>query len=150
MAEQARAPQAEQPGKRPILPIFKLEPKPHLVGIKCSGCGAVFLDVKRLACSKCGAAGPFHNVPLSTKGKVWVFSVIHQSFPGIKTPYITAIIDLPEGVSVKSNLVDVDPLELQKNPQKAFGMPVELVASVVAKDRQGNEVVAFQFRPSAN
>jgi uncharacterized OB-fold protein len=76
--------------------------------------------------------------------------VIHQSFPGVKTPYVTAIVDLPEGVSVKSNLVDVDPLELQKNPQKAFGMAVELVANVVAKDRQGNEVVAFQFRPSAN
>lgn len=150
MAEQASAQTAEQPGKKPILPIFKLEPKPHLVGVKCSACGAVFLDTKRLACSKCGATGPFQEVQLSDKGKVWVFSVIHQSFPGVKTPYVTAIVDLPEGVSVKSNLVDVDPLELQKNPQKAFGMSVELVANVVSKDRQGNEVVAFQFRPSAN
>jgi hypothetical protein len=63
---------------------------------------------------------------------------------------VTAIVDLPEGVSVKSNLVDIDPEELQKNPQQAFGMPVEMVANVVAKDRQGNEVVAFQYRPSKN
>jgi uncharacterized OB-fold protein len=138
------------PGPRPILPILKLDPKPHLVATKCGGCGALFLDLKRLACSKCGASGSFQQVALSDRGKVWVFSVIHQSFPGIKTPYITAIVDLPEGISVKSNLIDIDPEELQKNPQKAFGMAVELVANPVAKDRQGNDVMAFQFRPSKN
>ncbi|HTT77316.1 MAG TPA: Zn-ribbon domain-containing OB-fold protein [Candidatus Binataceae bacterium] len=150
MAEQPKQEAATDAGLRPILPIFKLEPKPHLVGIKCGNCGAVFLDLKRLACSKCGTSGRFEQIPLSTKGNVWVFSVIHQSFPGIKTPYVTAIVDLPEGVSVKSNLVDVDPDDLEKNPKKAFGMPVELVGNVVAKDRQGHDVVAFQFRPSAN
>jgi uncharacterized OB-fold protein len=148
MAEQQAAP--AESGPRPIIPILKLQPKPHLVAVKCGGCGALFLDLKRLACSKCGAVGNFQQVALSDKGKVWVFSVIHQSFPGIKTPYITAIVDLPEGISVKSNLIDVDPEDLQKNPQKAFGMPVELVVNPVAKDRQGNEVMAFQFRPSKN
>ncbi|HLW70266.1 MAG TPA: OB-fold domain-containing protein [Candidatus Binataceae bacterium] len=148
MAEPQTAP--AEAGPRPILPILKLQPKPHLVAIKCGGCGALFLDLKRLACSKCGAAGNFQQIDLSDKGKVWVFSVIHQSFPGIKTPYVTAIIDLPEGISVKSNLIDVDPEDLQKNPGQAFGMPVELVVNAVAKDRQGNEVMAFQFRPSKN
>jgi uncharacterized OB-fold protein len=148
MAEQQAAP--AEPGPRPILPILKLEPKPHLVALKCGSCGALFLDQKRIACSKCGSAGNFQQVALSDKGKVWVFSVIHQSFPGVKTPYITAIVDLPEGISIKSNLIDVDPEELQKNPQRAFGMPVELVVNPVAKDRQGNDVMAFQFRPSKN
>jgi uncharacterized OB-fold protein len=148
MAEQ-QAPQAET-GPRPILPILKLQPKPHLVASKCGKCGAVFLDLRRPACSKCGAAGSFQQIPLSDKGKVWVFSVIHQSFPGIKTPYVTAVVDLPEGISVKSNLIDVDPEDLQKNPQKAFGMPVELVVNQVATDKQGNPVMAFQFRPSKN
>jgi uncharacterized OB-fold protein len=149
MADQQPA-QAAATGPRPIIATLKLDPKPHLVGSKCGSCGAIFLDLKRMACSKCGTAGNFQQVPLSDKGKVWVFSVIHQSFPGIKTPYITAIVDLPEGISVKSNLIDVDPEDLQKNPQKAFGMPVELVVNPVAKDRQGNDVMAFQFRPSKN
>jgi uncharacterized OB-fold protein len=74
--------------------------------------------------------------------------VVHQSFPGIKTPYITAIVDLPEGVSVRSNLIDVDSDDLQKNPTKGFDMPVELVTTVVAKDREGHDVVAFQYKPS--
>ena len=148
MAEQQT--QQTETGPRPILPILKLQPKPHLVGSKCGSCGAIFLDLKRLACSKCGSAGPFQQVELSDKGKVWVFSVVHQSFPGIKTPYVTAIVDLPEGISIRSNLVDVDPDEVEKNPQKVFGMPVELVVNKVSTDRQGNDVMAFQFRPSKN
>ena len=50
MADKAES--TEQPGKRPILPFLKLEPTPHLVGSKCGNCGAVFLDLKRMACSK--------------------------------------------------------------------------------------------------
>jgi len=114
MAEQAQA--ATNGGPRPIVPFLKLDPKPHLVGIKCGACGAIFLDPKRVACSKCGATGKFQSVDLSQKGKVYVFSVVHQSFPGIKTPYVTAIVDLPEGVSVRANLVDVVPEQLQKEP----------------------------------
>src|SRR5580658_2142594 len=87
MAEQAQA--ATNGGPRPIVPFLKLDPKPHLVGIKCSACGAIFLDAKRVACSKCGATGKFGPIDLSQKGKVYVFSVVHQSFPGIKTPYVT-------------------------------------------------------------
>jgi len=145
MAEQA---QATDSGPRPIVPFLKLGSNPHLEGQKCSSCGAIFLDAKRVACSKCGLAGTLKPIPLSNKGKVYVFSVVHQSFPGIKTPYVTVIVDLPEGVSVRSNLIDVNHEELQKDPKKGFDMPVELVTSVVAKDREGHDVVAFQYRPS--
>ncbi len=144
MAEQA---QATDSGPRPLVPFLKLGASPHLEGQKCT-CGAIFLDPKRIACSKCGTAGSLKPVQLSNKGKVYVFSVVHQSFPGIKTPYMTAIVDLPEGVSVRSTLVDLDPLEAQKNPGKVFDLPVELVTSVVAKDREGHEVVGFQYKPS--
>jgi len=148
MAEQTQA--STDSGPRPIVPFLKLGPKPHLVGSKCTKCGAMFLDTKRVACSKCGTAGAFNQVELSNKGKLYVFSVVYQSFPGIKTPYVTAIVDLPEGVSVRSNLTDVSPEEMQKQPAKFFDMPVELVTGVVAKDREGHDVVAFSFRPSKN
>jgi uncharacterized protein len=144
MAEQA---QAADSGPRPIVPFLKLGPKPHLMGCKCGVCGAAFLDTKRVACSKCGASNALKPIELSAKGTVYVFSVVHQSFPGIKTPYVTAIVDLPEGVSVRSNIVDVDPEEAQKNPKAMFNMPVEMVTNVVSKDREGHEVVAFAFKP---
>ncbi len=145
MAEQAQA--TTDTGPRPIVPFLKLAPEPHLVGAKCASCGAVFLDAKRVACSKCGSPPPFQAVKLSNRGKVYVFSVVHQSFPGIKTPYITAIVDLPEGVSVRANLLEIDPEGLQKEPKQAFDMPVEMMTYTAAKDREGHEVIAFAYRP---
>jgi uncharacterized OB-fold protein len=145
MAEQAQA--ATDTGPRPIVSFLKLGATPHLEGQKCS-CGAIFLDPKRVACSKCGHAGEMKPVPLSNKGKVYVFSVVHQSFPGIKTPYITAIVDLPEGVSVKANLLDVDPEQAQKEPKKIFDMPVDMVTFTAAKDRKGRDVIGFGYKPS--
>jgi uncharacterized OB-fold protein len=147
MAEQAQT--ETDSGPRPIVPYLRLDPKPHLVGSRCT-CGAVYLDVKRVACSKCGAAGPFPAIDLSSNGKVYVFSVIHQSFPGIKTPYVSAIVDLPEGVSVRTSLQDVDPEAAQKEPHKIFNMPVEMVTHVASKDREGHDVIAFSFRPTKN
>jgi uncharacterized OB-fold protein len=144
MAEQGEA--TADTGVRPIVPYLKLAPQPHLIGSKCS-CGAVFVTTKRLACSKCGSTGPFDQIQLSTQGKVYVFSVVHQSFPGIPTPYITAVIDLPEGASVRSNLVDYDPAAAEKEPHKVFDLPVEMTTYVSSKDREGHDVVAFAFRP---
>ncbi len=145
MAEPAQA--NTDHGPRPIVPFLELGSHPYLRGSKCS-CGAIYLDVKRVACSKCGEANKFSPVKLSNNGKVYVFSVVHQSFPGIKTPYITAIVDLPEGVSVRTNLVDVDPLHAQSAPKEVFDLPVELTTYVAAKDREGHEVMAFAYKPS--
>lgn len=146
MAEQG---QEIDTGPRPIVPFLKLTPEPHLLGSKCS-CGAIFIGRERLACSRCGSEGPFEQARLSTCGKVYVFSVVHQSLPGIKTPYITAVIDLPEGASVKANLLDLDPEAAEKEPHKLFDLPVEMTTYVSGKDREGHDVVAYAFRPAKN
>ncbi|MGH7907770.1 MAG: Zn-ribbon domain-containing OB-fold protein [Candidatus Binataceae bacterium] len=145
MAEQAEA--ATDTGPRPIVPYLKLEPKPHLIGQQCMTCGAAYADVNRVACSKCGSTGSFKTIELSNHGAIYVFSVIHQSFPGIKTPYVTAIIDLPEGVSVRASVDGVDPEQAEKEPKRLFNLPVEMFTHVTAKDREGREVIAFSYRP---
>ena len=76
--------------------------------IKCGTCGAVYLGT-RVACSKCFSPGPFNEVRLSDRGQLWVYSIVHQSAPGIPTPYIAGIVDLPEGVSIRCTIIDVDP-----------------------------------------
>jgi len=130
--------------RRPIVPFLRLpvDGEPHLAGQRCAGCGAVYLG-KRLACARCTARGPFEEVPLSRRGSLWVWSIVHQSAPGVPVPYVVGIVDLPEGVSVRCNLVDVppDPARLR------FGMPVEMTTGVSQQDRDGNDVVAFYFRP---
>ena len=49
------------------------------------------------------------------------------------TPYIAAIVDLPEGVSVRCNIngVEPDPKNLK------FGMPVQMVTEKIRTDREG-------------
>jgi uncharacterized protein len=136
---------AETPKRpRPIVPFLRLPEtgEPHLVGNRCDACGAVYLG-SRIACSKCLARGPFNEIALSKRGTVWVWSIVHQSFPGVPVPYVVAVVDLPEGVAVRANLIDVEP-----TPEALrFGMPVEMVTGVSQQDRQGNDVVAFYFRP---
>ncbi len=132
-------------GRRPIVPFLRLPDagEPHLVGQRCKPCGAVYLGTRR-ACSRCTAEGPFEEIPLSRKGTVWVWSIVHQSMPGVPVPYVVGIVDLPEGVAVRCNLIDVEP-----DPAKLrFGMPVEMTTGVSQQDRDGNDVIAFYFRPT--
>ena len=140
MAEAAAA--TSEKKVRPIVPFLRLGDRPYLVGKKCRSCGAVYIG-NRVACSKCSTAGAFSEIPLSTKGSLWVYSIVHQSAPGIPTPYVAAIVDLPEGVSVRCNVIDVEP-----DPAKIpFGMPVEMITKKVREDKDGNDVIAFFFRP---
>jgi uncharacterized OB-fold protein len=83
------------------------------------------------------------DIKLSDKGELHVFSIVHQSVPGVPTPYVAAIVDLPEGVSVRCNIngVDPDPKNLK------FGMPVQMVTEKIRTDREGNDVIAFSFKP---
>lgn len=130
---------------RPIVPFLRLGENgtAHLVGKKCGNCGAIYLG-RRVACSKCYATGPFSEVQLSDRGTLYVYSIVHQSVPGIPTPYVAGIVDLPEGVSVRCTLIDVEP-----KPEKIkFGMPVEMITKKVREDKDGNDVIAFFFRPA--
>ncbi len=145
MAEQTATETEKQ--ERPIVPFLHLPEspgdKPYLEGSRCKQCGATYLG-KRMACSRCFSTEPMDTLRLSDRGELYVFSIVHQSFPGIPTPYVAAIVDLPEGVSVRCNIegVEPDPKNLK------FGMPVEMFTEKVRTDREGNDVIAFKFRPA--
>jgi uncharacterized OB-fold protein len=97
----------------------------------------------RRACARCAARGPFEEIRLSRRGTLHVFTIVHQSVPGVPVPYAVGVVDLPEGVSVRCNLVEVAPA-----PEALrCGMPVEMVTGVSQQDREGRDVVAFYFRP---
>jgi uncharacterized OB-fold protein len=126
------------------VPFLRLPPEgePYLAGQRCVGCGAVYVG-RRFACARCMEPGPFEEIPLSRRGTLWVYSIVHQSVPGVPVPYVVGVVDLPEGVSVRCNLIDVEP-----DPARLrFGMPVEMTTAVSQQDREGNDVVAFYFRP---
>jgi len=144
--------------QRPITPMLRLPTasgeKPYLVGYQCPTCGATYMGEGRIGCSKCTAAGPLTEIRLSDHGSLYVYSIVHQSVPGVPVPYVSAIVDLPEGVSVRCNLVDVapDPAKLR------FGMPVEMITRKVRERKEKNpdgieetiDIIAFFFKPSQN
>ncbi|HZR79796.1 MAG TPA: OB-fold domain-containing protein [Candidatus Binatia bacterium] len=143
----AAAEPAPAPTRRPIVPFLRLgtggEPD-RLMGYRCGSCGALFLS-NRVACAKCSAEGGFEEVALSPRGKLYVYSIVHQSAPGVPVPFVSAIVDLQDGISVRCTLIDVEP-----DPAKLkFDMPVEMVTKTVRQDKEGNDVVAFFFRPAA-
>ena len=131
----------------PIVPYLKVPDSgdPYLEGFKCSACNAITLK-ERVACAKCGARGTLEPFRLSTHGCLDTYSIVHRSFPGIETPFVSAVADLDGGGSVKSNLIGIDP-----DPEKIRpGMPVEVVFQIAPrKDGEGNEYMTFYLQPAA-
>ena len=117
---------------------------PYLEGYRCGSCEAVYLD-ERTVCSKCGARESMSTFTLSNSGSLYSYCIVHRSFPGIEVPYISAIVDLEGGGTVKGNLINIDP-----EPEKIeFGMPVEVVYddALGRKDRDGNSYLSYFFQP---
>ncbi len=132
-------------GPLPVVPFLKIPESgdPYLEGQRCQQCGAIFLG-ERDTCSKCGARGKLAPERLPDKGELYVYSIVHRSFPGIEVPYVSAIVDLDGGGTVKGNLVGIEP-----DPEKIqMGMPVEVIYRIApTKDREGNEYMTYYFQP---
>ena len=105
------------------------------MGQRCKSCGAVYLSSRR-ACSRCFAQGPFEEIPLSPRGALWVYSIVHQSSPGVPVPYVVGVVDLPEGVAVRCNIIDVAHGEsgVGEREERRFGPQIRHVAVGVATE----------------
>lgn len=120
---------------------------PYLQGSRCMNCGATFLG-DREHCSKCGARRRMQGVRLANRGELYSYCIVHRSFPGIDVPYVSAIVDLDGGGTVKGNLINVEP-----DPAKIhFGMAVDVVYkdALGRRDRDGNAYLAYFFQPSTD
>jgi hypothetical protein len=143
-ANQAAA-KSSAKGLLPIVPFLKIPETgdPYLEGHKCKQCSAVFLG-ERDVCSSCSARDEMETVKLSNTGELYVFSIVYRSFPGIDVPYVSAIVDLDGGGTLKGNLVnvDIDPAKIE------MGMPVEVIYQTAPrKDAEGNEYLTYYFQP---
>ena len=130
----------------PVVEYLKLpdDGDPYLEGHKCGDCNSIFLG-EREVCSNCTARGKIKPIKLSNKGKLYSYSITFRSFPGIDVPYISAIVDLDGGGTVKGNLIDCEP-----DPEKIeFDMPVEVVFddALGRKDSEGNSYISYFFKP---
>ena len=131
----------------PVVPFLKIPDKgdPYLEGHKCKNCGSIFLG-QRTVCSSCAARDQMEAIKLANKGELYVYSITHRSFPGIETPYVSAVVDLDGGGSVKGNLINIEP-----DPEKIkMGMRVDVIYEIAPrKDKEGNEYLTYYFQPAA-
>ena len=139
--------QAEVTGPLPVVSWLKLpaDGDPYLEGHKWQECGAIYLG-ERDHCSSCGARDTMTVTELSTRGKLYSYSIVYRSYPGIDVPYISAIVDLEGGGTVKGNLINVDP-----DPDKIeFDMAVDVVFqdALGRKDGDGNSYISYFFQPA--
>ena len=129
----------------PVVDFLKIpeQGEPYLEGHRCKECSAIFLGA-RDTCSKCGARGRLEARALAKQGTLYVYSIVHRSFPGIEVPYVSAIVDLEGGGTLKGNLINVEP-----DPEKIkMGMPIEVIFKLApTKDREGNEYLTYYFQP---
>ena len=135
---------AEKP--RSVVSYLKIpdEGSPYLEGFKCSACQAVFLEKPR-ACPSCGKRDTIGAFRMADTGKLYNFTVVHRNFPGVPVPFISAIVDLDGGGTLKGNLVDIVP-----SPEALkFDMPVKVVyRDAGRKDKDGNSYLSYFFVPA--
>ena len=141
----AAAPVKPAPTTKGAVPFLKIpkDGEPYLAGSKCSACGEVAVGTRE-TCGKCGARSGVSPVKLGTTGKLYNFTIVHRNFPGVPVPFISAIVDVDGGGTLKGNLLGVEPV-----PEKIkFDMPVNIVIKPVPqKDKDGNSYLAYFFEP---
>ena len=118
--------------------------KYHLLASRCNSCRRTFFP-KRKYCGKCGSPDSVEVITLSDRGKVFSFTQIDRKsmYTIIEPPYMEAEVEMPEGVNIFTVLDKCDPQKVD------FGMEVEIYVDKVKQDEQGNDVIAFKFKPVA-
>ena len=72
------------------------------------------------------------------------FTIVHRSVPGVPVPYVSALVDLDGGGTVKANLSNIPP-----DPEHVkLGMAVRMTTFVAGTDDDGTEAIAFAFEPA--
>ena len=127
----------------PIVDYLAIDDGPaHLVAWEAAGSGALYFD-RRNADAKSGGT-EFKRRKLATTGKLRSFTIVHRTVPGVPAPYVSALVDLDGGGSVKGNLQNIAP-----DPEHVkLGMPVRMTTFVAGTDDDGTEAIAFAFEPA--
>lgn len=126
----------------PVVNYFVSEAQPpHLLAWVCDGCGARYLE-RRNGCGRCSATA-FTRQPVQGSGTVKTYTVVWRNAPSVATPFVSCVVDLGEGLVVKSNLVGIDPAAVAPS---VLGQPVELVTSELGTDAEGTVARTFEFK----
>jgi len=130
---------------RPLAPFLKIgtDDRPYLEGIRCAACGEVLAVETRRACPRCAALGQLEPIRLAERGKLYAYTIVHRSFPGVAVPFVAAVVDLDGGGAIKGNLVGVEPADIR------FDMPVCVAFEQLKSPEGEGPRVRHVFTPMA-
>ncbi len=112
--------------------------KHQLLIQRCTQCGH-YQFYPRIICTACMSDG-IEWVQASGHGRVLSFTVIHRAVSAAykaEVPYVLALIELDEGPTMMSNVVEIDAESV------AIGLPVEVVF-----EEWSDEITIPKFRPA--
>lgn len=113
----------------------------YLIGSRCQDCGAVAFP-RRVVCHRCFSEN-LVEIPLSKRGRLASFTVAWAAPEGFQPPLALGYIDLPEGVRLLSMVIGSEPTAKALE----IGQEMELVFEGIGRDKEGNQIVAFKFKP---
>lgn len=103
---------------------------------RCNDCGRHHFRPE-IACTHCLSLN-WEWVEASGRGSLYSYTEIHRApVPGFKTPAVLAIVELEEGVTMFSNVVQCTPVDLR------IGMPLQVVFEPL-----NAEITLPKFRPA--
>jgi len=143
----------QQPKRIPIredlftMPLDNLE-QVRMKGSRCQNCGEVFMG-KATTCANCSSTD-MEEIVFSNKGILWTYTFIQYQPPGDYkgqvdpfVPFVEGLVELPEGIRILAPVKDFDFDKVR------IGMPLVLIVHELFQDADGNQVVAFYFKPTS-
>lgn len=118
---------------------------PRLLGSRCPACGEHFYP-RRMVCAQCLHEG-CDDLLLGPTGRLYTWTYVHVPLfakkDGSVDAYGVGQVDLPEGPRIQAILVGgPDDFEI--------GMELELDLEDLGPNRDGNDVVIYRFKHTAN
>ncbi|MFB0562478.1 MAG: Zn-ribbon domain-containing OB-fold protein [Candidatus Lokiarchaeia archaeon] len=114
--------------------------KPRLFGGKCKSCGELLFPWRQ-SCPKC--RGEVEKIELSSKGKLYSYTIARISTPLFSPPYVIGVVKLPEELKILSR-IDIDESDFEK---LEIDMDLELTVGEIGLNTQGQRVLSYMFKP---
>lgn len=129
-------------------PFIKVDAngKPSLTAQRCRSCGATYPDSERVACGRCGAReDQLEAFTPAMEGTLHSAVVVRRGFPGVDVPFVSAVVDLDGGPTLKGTLRNngFEPEDII--PGKRVRVCFD--DALGRKDKAGNSYVAHYFEP---
>ncbi|MDG2002222.1 MAG: OB-fold domain-containing protein [Novosphingobium sp.] len=118
---------------------------PNIEAFRCGDCDAVVTE-QTIGCRACGSRQSPQAFRSPEAGALWTWSVVYRSYPGIEVPFVSAIVDLDGGLTLKGTVIGADHDSLHQ------GMRLKLVFDDAggARDKEGAPYIGFHFIPEGD